>query len=307
MRAMKTRAAALTVGVATICGPPPAVAQSTPAFDVASIRHNVTGSARFTVDRQSTRFVATNVALQTLIQMAYGIDGNMAQYLLLGGTASGIPCTANCVTKDEILRARFDIQATVPEGSVATGDQLMLMLRRLLTERFNLDLRRDARALPIYAVTLARAGQLGPQLRPSVHNCSEWQKANSNTSPEAKAAVPLDSRGQPLCQAPGVGQVEPGTIRRRSAGELRDLVYQIRLDTDRPLVDRTELQGNFEWDLAYASPAFVKRIADGTPLPAPKAPELEIALREQLGLRLVQDTAPFETLTIVSARMPTPN
>jgi uncharacterized protein (TIGR03435 family) len=48
-------------------------------------------------------------------------------------------------------------------------------------------------------------------------------------------------------------------------------------------------------------------IADGKPVPAPKAPELEIALREQLGLRLVQDTAPFETLTIVSARMATPN
>jgi uncharacterized protein (TIGR03435 family) len=38
-----------------------------------------------------------------------------------------------------------------------------------------------------------------------------------------------------------------------------------------------------------------------------KVPSLEVALAEQLGLRVVSTTAPFEVLIIESVAMPTPN
>jgi uncharacterized protein (TIGR03435 family) len=38
-----------------------------------------------------------------------------------------------------------------------------------------------------------------------------------------------------------------------------------------------------------------------------KAPSLDVALREQLGIRLERSTAPFDVLVIEAVAMPTPN
>jgi uncharacterized protein (TIGR03435 family) len=275
-----------------------------PAFDVAAVRHNTSAANQAFFDRTPGRFSATNAPLQTLIQMAYGIDSNLARFVVMGGTTSRAICTANCASKEEILTARFDITAAAPPGAQPNEEQVMLMLRRLLAERFNLRVRSEKRDLPVYALTVARAGRLGPQLVPSEHNCTAWQRARREAARGSDVAQPSDARGRPLClQSTDFSRSQSGVITRRYAGDTSTLVSQIRGDVDRPLIDRTGLKGNYEWEISSELPGLRNLV----PTAEPKAPSMDIALQEQLGLRLVPQTAPFEILVIESVQMPTPN
>jgi uncharacterized protein (TIGR03435 family) len=258
--------------------------------------------------RARARLVATNIPLQTLVLRAYGIDGALARFLLIGGTTSRNVCTRNCSSTEEILTANFDVNALAPDG-VPVGEQTMMaMLRTLLAERFRLRVRQERRDLPIYALTLAREGQLGPKLRRSSQDCTAWAKARATarTAPAASGApmaVPSEPRsaaGVPLCTQSMFNFGQPDGLGIRGAGELVRLVGGIQ-EMDRPIVDQTGLSGMFEWELIKAI-----RLEDGRWLP-PDAPPLDVALREQLGLRLEPRTAPLDVLVVESVAMPTPD
>src|SRR5438045_115364 len=59
---------------------------------------------------------------------------------------------------------RFSIQARA-EGN-PTKDQFRLMMQSLLAERFKLVLHFETQEAPVFALTLAKPGKLGPKLRP---------------------------------------------------------------------------------------------------------------------------------------------
>jgi uncharacterized protein (TIGR03435 family) len=65
---------------------------------------------------------------------------------------------------------------------------------------------------------------------------------------------------------------------------------------DRPLVDRTGLQGNFEWSVAFRDE-----------LSTVDRPTIFDAFRRDLGLRIEPRTGPYEVLVIDSVEMPPPN
>jgi uncharacterized protein (TIGR03435 family) len=268
------------------------------AFEVASIKHNTSATARLSITRAPARFTVLGAPLATVILMAHNIRASLARFVVEGLDTSGRACLADCDTRDEILAARFDITANVPAGATATNEQQMLMLRRLLAERFNLKTRVEMRDIPVYALTVASPGQLGPQLRPSAHNCEAWQRVRRENP---QSAEPLDSRGRPACQSPNP-LVAPGQITKRSAGDIATLLSQIDPELDRPVIDRTNLKGNLEWELTHES-----RALRDSPSFVSKAPSIGAALQEQLGLRLVPLTAPFEVLIIESVQMPTPD
>ena len=81
----------------------------------------------------------------------------------------------------------------------------------------------------------------------------------------------------------------------RLAGELADA-------TGRPVVNRTELKGEFDLDLRYTADVIAP------PLPeAATEPGLPTALQDQLGLRLEAGRGQVEVLVIDRARMPSEN
>src|SRR5262245_44861 len=103
-------------------------------FEVASIKHNTNGaggSTRLTPGRYS----ASNVGLYSLIVTAYGIPTALARYsVIVGGRAFDPPrlpdrCERNCSGIDQILKAHFDINATIPQGVPSTQEALRPMLR----------------------------------------------------------------------------------------------------------------------------------------------------------------------------------
>jgi uncharacterized protein (TIGR03435 family) len=238
-----------------------------------------------------------------LVQMAFDIPPNLARHLVVGGISHPLAnCTRNCSSRAEILTARFDIQATLTED--VPESQYGPILRRLLEQRFQLRAHFEMRDIPVYALALVRQGRLGPQLRRSEHDCEAWFRTKRKAAPGVTTPEPTDGQGRPMCSVGPLSRMSEFVYVRRGAGDFSSLVNEIRGDLDLPIVDRTDLVGIFEWELTSALPIVGASVS--TNIEA-AAPTLDIALEEQLGLRLVKSTAPFQVLVIESVAMPAQN
>ena len=74
----------------------------------------------------------------------------------------------------------------------------------------------------------------------------------------------------------------------------------------RPVVNRTNLAGEFDFDLAY-TPERPPVLNGATLPPTADGESLFTAIREQLGLALDADRAPLEVLVVDRAERPTEN
>src|SRR5688500_15705083 len=152
----------LAVLLSTLLTPVVAVAQ-VPAIEAVSIRRNASTDRYAGTSWQITgqRIALTNTALRDIIAQAWGLGvaldrADVAKFTLAGGPLA-------------LLDARFDITArTTAPVTVEQGRQL---LRQVLEQRFRLRTHAETRQLPIYAITVARPGRLGPNLKPSKHDC----------------------------------------------------------------------------------------------------------------------------------------
>lgn len=271
----------------------PTAADIAPRFEVASVRPSEGTTTGWSYFAKGGRFTITNLTLRRIIALAYGIPLQLEQFRIVGGT-------------NTVLSRRFDIQAKIPEG-VAT-DRVLPMLKSLLVERFKLRAVPQLRQGPVYALVVARGRTLGPELRPSKHNCNQYKAAwlESNT-PASEVVRPRDARNRPLCVTrPEDERPPPASVQLRDAGTVSDLIASIQGFLDRPLLDATELSGNFEWQLT-SSPFPPRPRTPGQNSNVPEIPSMPVAIREQLGLRLEQRTGPIEVLLIESVEMPEQN
>jgi len=134
--------------------PAPGRAQSFEAFDVVSIKPNMSGEVGGSNRAQPGRYVAINIPLMRLIALAYRPIQEFQ-----GGP-------------DWIRIERFDIEAKV--DGTPNQQQMQAMLRALLADRFHLVARIEQQQRPVYALTLARRDRrLGPQMRPSTAACAD--------------------------------------------------------------------------------------------------------------------------------------
>jgi len=253
-----------------------AQAQVPPRFDVASVKPSAPNqnSSEINFGRGPAARVA-NQALRDIIGWAYdlgspSIAGDPAVYRLVGGP------------KDLLSRA-FDIEArTSPDATIA---QKKAMLRTLLAERFRLRIRRETRQVPIYAVTLANKAP-GSGLKPSRLVCDS----------EEGRALRAANFDKPTPCSVARSELAGGIRIFRGAGPMSAMVRQMHSPLDRPVVDETGLMGNYEWSIKYRGP---RQEID--------APLFEDAVRENLGLRIVPKTGPYEVHVIDTVEMPTPN
>jgi uncharacterized protein (TIGR03435 family) len=109
-------------------------------FEVASVRLNKSGARGGTMEFPPgrERFVMRNMSLGALILVAYDITVRQ-----LAGT-------------EKLISEPYDIAAKAERP--ATRDEMREMLRRLLADRFRLTVRRETRALPVYALTVTKGG-----------------------------------------------------------------------------------------------------------------------------------------------------
>ena len=213
-----------------------------------------------------------------LIVQAYGIELTIERFSLVGGP-------------EKLLSTRYDITAKPPDGA-HPRPQRLLMLRALLAERFNLRTHTETRDVPIYAMTVAREGRLGPEIRPSSHDCAALYAAGGRPT---DANAPRDSKGRGLCW----NNFDFGAVRGvRFAGPIAAVVTRgAQPYVDRPVIDATGLSGNYEWHVGFTM----------TPTPESEASSIFTAFQEQLGLKLEPRTGPHEVRVIDAVEPPTPN
>ena len=244
----------------------PTVTAQQPSFEVLSVRP-VKGPQRstgFQGDRPG-RLTIKAATIPFMIVWAYSVR----EFQILGGP-------------DWINEDRFDIEGIA--GQPLTHRQMLPLLQQALTDRFHLEVHREEREMPVYALVVDRAdGKLGPKLHKSAIECGT----------ELPADHPLRDR---ICSADFIPRggmsamvgtsVPVGVLSARFTAEL-----------DRPVINRTNLTGSYDFDLAWSAN------------PSPDAPgaSLFTALKEQLGLRLDPTRAPFEVIVIDHVEHPTPN
>ena len=190
----------------------------------------------------------------------------------------------------------FDIDARA--SGEPSYDQIRLMVRRLLAERFNLKVHTETRPVEVYALVRLRPdGRLGPGLRPPVP-CGPGDAEHGLSADRAP-----QPGGLPPC---GVRATSDKGIRSYRAGgaPLSGLLplLQARL-FDRPLIDATDLTETFSIQLEIDESAGALTAVQ----PAVSGTQLFTALREQLGLAVEARRERLEVLVIDNVEMPSAN
>jgi uncharacterized protein (TIGR03435 family) len=258
-----------------------APADAHPAFEVASVKPTKIAGTSFVLLYPGGRFSATNVTLGGLIARAWGLQTDQVD----GGPAW-------------LQSDGFDIEAKA-EGN-PPADQIWLMLRTLLAERFKLVVRTETRELPVYELVPARnEGTLGPSLRPSLEtNCAKSALA-------AGPLAPFDANHPPC----GVLYSPIGHWIGRTVS-IRTVANALVRMVGRVVIDRTGLVGTFDLDLQWTDLAAllapVGPVPDVQPAPA-DGPSLFAALQEQLGLKLHSTKGPVDVYVIEHAEKATEN
>ena len=265
-----------------------------PAFEVASVKPNMSGEPFIRMGGPPGRFNATNVPLRQLIQIAYQIQ----PFQLDGG-----PGWIGSDRFDIVAKVGGDLQVPPAPGPGVVGS-VQLMMRTLLADRFKLVVHHETKEQAIYALVLARAdGKLGPQLKPAAADCVALAAARGRSGPPPGPPAP----GQrPQCGM----MMRPGGL---SAGgmPLAQLVASLSANIQRIVVDRTGLTGAFDIDLMWTPDQMPQGRGDpppgAPPLPPidPNGPSLFTAVQEQLGLKLESTKAPVDVLVIDHAEKPT--
>ena len=189
----------------------------------------------------------------------------------------------------------WEIEAKSP--SPATVDEMRVMVKALLTERFRLMTRVESRELSVFDLRVARRdGTLGPNATPP--DC---------TPIGARALESLREAGEIACGPSstfGVG-LDGTTSHRLNGVTMSRFARYLEPLTGRVVRDRTGISGTFDIRLRYA--VDVSHIQSARPRPLPGAPPLPTALEEQLGLKLESTKASVDVLVIESVARPTAN
>jgi uncharacterized protein (TIGR03435 family) len=146
------------------------------------------------------------------------------------------------------------------------------MTRKILAERFGLQLHHEVRKMAAFALTVANGG---PKMIASTSNPNAWFQQRNG-----------DSDGRHTEKLKNISMAELGTI----------LQYYV----DLPIVDQTGLRGRYDFNLQWT--------LNDAPATTPDAPPgLFTAIQEQIGLKLKQVKTPADMLVIDKVARPGAN
>jgi uncharacterized protein (TIGR03435 family) len=176
----------------------------------------------------------------------------------------------------------YNILAATPGDGRPNQSEQMAMVRKLLEERFQLRYHLEQRELPVYQLSVAKSG---PKLKESL--------APVETASPLMNVVFPGSRIETHARSVTISEF---------ASELQRAVF------DRPVVDKTNLTGRYDFDLAwsYDDSQFEGHLPPIN-LEAANRPSLFSALQTELGLTLESSRAQVETIIIDSAQKPSEN
>ena len=201
---------------------------------------------------------------------------------------------------DWVRTESYDIVAKT-DNHDATKDQMRMMMRSLLAERFKLAVHGETQEVPVYALVVAKPGALGPKLvaHPASEPCDntipkEQEDAKAPPAFTTAAGFPTICGG--ILGAPND---TPGLIafgaRNISIGLLAGFLTGVG-NLGKPVLDQTGLTGKYDFLLEFA-PDRRPGPGDAANASAPldtAGPGIEEALKQQLGLKLESTRGPVD-------------
>ncbi|HSU65549.1 MAG TPA: TIGR03435 family protein [Tepidisphaeraceae bacterium] len=246
-------------------------------FEAASIRESgpasVRGSEGGPESGDPVRYTFGRATLMDFILVAYHVE------------------TFQISSKLPLDRDEFDLTATM--AAHTSKDEFRAMMRNLLAERFHMRAHVETRNFPAFELVVAKGG---PKL-------STTRAAGTASD----ASFPQLTEGKPGMTARNStrGAYILTQIRAQQQPVSR-LASMLRTAEPRPIVDQTGLTDPYDFTLEFSTelPGNASAIG-GQP---PGAPDLNTALRDQLGLQIVPKNLPFDVVVVESfERHPTGN
>ncbi len=285
---------------------------ASPAFEVATIRpappiqdiiqQLQSGKARIGMSVDGARVNMGFQSLADLIRIAYRVKAYQVQ------------------GPDWMAQQRFEIQAKIPEG--VSEDKVPEMLQALLAERFKLAIHRDKKELPVYALIVGKNGSKLTEASPEPDvPLPDSPGAMSIGTEKGPMKVVQDGKGGSVMQGGGYA----GTIKQSISDtgvhlEMTKATFAFMVDlltslVDRPVLDMTELKGNYQVtldlpmeDLQLLARRNAAALGIQMPGPPPGANPADAAstpggsaiftAMEKLGLKLDSRKAPVETIVV---------
>lgn len=251
-------------------------AEHIPSYELVSIHKTPDSSTQSATNDQPDGFSATASTLRSLIAEAYGFSlGALNDQQLVGA-----PSWANT--------QRFDVKAKVDADDAPRLKELtkaatmmvevrqivtrtptfrMLMLQRLLEDRFHLKMHYEQKVMPLYEMTLARSGV------------------------RMKAAHPADPEHGSMSMNSG-----------KLSGENVPMAFipvVFAMVLERPVEDKTDTAGNFDFEMHWTPTEGTQQNDSG--------PSIFTAVEEQMGLRLHPSKGPVWVIVVDRAEMPSEN
>lgn len=219
-------------------------------------------------------------SLPDLLCSAYGYRN-----LRFDGQVSGVP--------DWAASQRYDIDAKMSPADIAEFQKLgkdeqeqwrEAMLQALLVDRFHLTLHRGSNQIPVYEMVVAKAG-----IKMKDSATDENPPLGKGEDGKAKAGIRWGK--------------DTSIVQAYSMKSLADLLSMPAAFVGRPVLDKTELTGTYNFTLDWS--VYSARAAAGDS-PSEDATSIFTALGK-IGLKLQPSTGSFETIVIDHVDRPAEN
>jgi uncharacterized protein (TIGR03435 family) len=262
------------------------LAAQAPVFEVVSVKP-VSGNDHASASMRGgpgtsdeDRMIFTSVTLMNVLARAYDVKPHQI------------------TGPDWLSVERYDILAKVPPGS--TKQQVNLMLQNVLAERFHVVLHHQTKDLQGYELRLAKNG---PKLKASAETATGSAKPDEQPKTDANGFPRLDATG--LAMMEGVKGRAVISYLTAKGQPISALVDQLSKEFRLPILDKTGLNGKFDFTLEFAPQAPGALAPDST---GEGAANLLTAVEQQLGLKLYPRKIPVDVLIIDRAdKVPTEN
>lgn len=251
--------------------PPPKQmpANADPEFVVATIKPSNPNATGQGYGFRGEDVVTSNTSLAWLLTLAYNLHANQVV---------GAPGWLDS--------ERYDVLGRPDTPGQPSREQLKIMFRKLLAERFQLKFHMEKRELPAYTITVLKTG---PKF-------------------SASAADPNSGLGVGFGLAPGGGMTF--NVRNAPFASVANALQGNLLD--RPVVDLTGLTGKYDFSMKFtpdpSQMAKVGPVPSGATATDPDAPpDIFAAFQQQLGLKLESTKTAVDVMVIERIEKPSEN
>ena len=226
-------------------------------FDSASVKPAKPGTRGYSIQPLPGRLRAQNVTLKQMIAEAY----HVYDFQVSGGP--------KWIDSD-----RYDVEGKAAGGETPNTKELRLMLRKLLEERFGLNVQEDRKEMPVIVLDLAKGGS--KLARPAHPDAPVMFRVYQRRQITAENA-PLDHLTEALTWLLG-----------------------------KPVLDKTGLEGSFDYKLEWAPDEVQVQSGEAPPQTDGSAPSLAAALG-QFGFKLTARKDMVEEIVVERAERPAGN